>query len=122
MTQTNPLAVARSYIDLWNEADDAGRKARLAESWAVGARYVDPIMSGEGHDSLATMIAGARAHFPGHSFSLRGTPDGHGSFVRFSWSLAPERGEPVAGGTDIVTLDDQGLIASVIGFLDSAPA
>ena len=64
MTQTNPLAVARSYIDLWNEADDAGRKARLAESWAVGARYVDPIMSGEGHDSLAAMIAGARS-FPG---------------------------------------------------------
>ena len=49
------------------------------------------------------MIAGARAQFPGHEFRPRGTPDGHGLFARFSWSLAPQGGTPVAGGTTLAT-------------------
>ena len=119
MTNPTPHAVAEAYIDLWNEADDTRRKSSLAKSWAPDARYNDPIMAGEGHDGIAAMIAGARAQFPGHAFALRGTPDGHGSFVRFSWSLAPEGGAPVAGGTDVVTLDAQGRIGTVVGFLDN---
>jgi hypothetical protein len=67
------------------------------------------------------MIAGARAQFPGHGFALAGTPDGHGRFVRFSWTLAPAGGAAIAGGTDVVRLDEVGRIAEVIGFLDRTP-
>ncbi|MBN9241296.1 MAG: nuclear transport factor 2 family protein [Mesorhizobium sp.] len=118
MTTPTPLAVAEAYIDLWNEADDIRRKAALAEGWASDARYADPLMTGQSRHGIAAMIAGARAQFPGHGFALRGTPDGHGRFVRFSWSLAPEGGAPVAGGTDVVTLDTDGRIDNVVGFLD----
>lgn len=118
MTLPTPLAVAETYIELWNEADDGLRNAALADNWAANARYADPLMAGEGHQGIAAMIGGARAQFPGHGFVLRGTPDGHGSVVRFSWSLAPTGGAPIAGGTDIVTLDAQGCISEVIGFLD----
>jgi len=122
MTLPTPLAVAQAYLALWNEADDSRRRAALAEGWTPDARYADPIMTGEGRDGIAAMIAGARAQFPGHGFALRGTADGHGPFVRFSWSLAPEGGAPVAGGTDVMTLDADGRIENVVGFLDGTAA
>lgn len=113
----NSNTVADAYLALWNEPDPMGRRAALDANWAADARYADPMMQGEGRDGIAAMIEGARAQFTGHSFALRGTPDGHGRFVRFSWTLAPEGGAPVAGGTDIVRLGDDGRITEVIGFL-----
>ncbi len=118
MSQRSPLSVAQAYIAAWNEADDTRRAKIIAEGWAGDASYVDPMMSGHGHDGIAAMIAGARAQFPGHGFALRGTPDGHGPWIRFSWTLAPEGGTPIAGGSDIVKLDRTGRIESVVGFLD----
>lgn len=113
-----PNEIAASYLAVWNEADAARRRASLEAGWAAEARYADPLMQGEGREGIAAMIEGARAKFPGHGFSLRGTPDGHGRFVRFSWTLASGEGAAVAGGTDVVRLDDQGRIVEVIGFLD----
>lgn len=117
-----PDTVAHDYLALWNEADGNPRRIRLVVGWAPNARYVDPMMQGEGIDGIAAMIGGARAQFPRHVFTLAGVPDGHGGFVRFSWTLAPEDGVAVAGGTDIVRLDEANRIAEVIGFLDGAGA
>lgn len=113
-----PQSIADRYISLWNEADPGRRRALMAETWSQDGRYVDPLMSGEGREGVASMIEAARAQFPGHSFALRGEPDGYGNHVRFSWSLAPDVGAPVAFGTDIAVLDEHERITSVIGFLD----
>ena len=119
MTTTNqPRAIAETYLAAWNEADDLRRRELLEQGWAANARYVDPLMQGEGRDGIAAMIAAARVQFPAHGFTLHGAPDGHGSYVRFSWTLAPQGSGPVAGGTDVVRLDGQGRIAEVVGFLD----
>ncbi|MBN8809404.1 MAG: nuclear transport factor 2 family protein [Sphingomonas sp.] len=118
----DPNSVARDYLALWNDADDASRAGRISRGWTEQARYADPMMTDEGHDGIADMIAGARMRFPGHAFTLTGTPDGHGRFVRFSWTLAAEGDAPVVGGTDVVRLDDGGRIAEVIGFLDCGAA
>jgi len=118
---TIPDDIARDYLAAWNASNEVER-LRLLDGWAEEARYIDPLMQGVGRESIAAMIAGARAQFPGHGFTLKGTPDGHGSFVRFSWTLAPQDGAPVAHGTDIVRLDADGRIAEVIGFLDGSPA
>jgi hypothetical protein len=115
---TTPQTVADRYLAVWNEADPARRRALVAEAWSPAAHYVDPLMTGEGHDGIAAMIQAARTQFPGHGFSLRGVPDGHGRHVRFSWDLAPHGGAAVAGGTDVATLDTDGRIVDVIGFLD----
>jgi len=115
---SDPKTLAEAYLALWNEADPARRRAMLDANWAADARYADPAMQGEGREGIATMIEGARAQFPGHHFTLRGAPDGHGRFNRFSWSLAPDGGAAIAGGTDVVRADDQGRITEVIGFLD----
>jgi SnoaL-like domain len=117
---STPHTLADRYLATWNEADAARRRALIAALWNPQGRYADPLMSGQGHDGIARMIEAARAQFPGLQFTPRGEPDGHGPFTRFSWSLAPAGGAPVAGGTDVVRLDDQGRIAEVIGFLDGS--
>ena len=117
---TDPRTVANLYLASWN-ASAAERPAAIAQ-WAPAAIYRDPLMAGEGRDGIAAMMDAAVAQFPGHRFAVAGVPDGHGSFVRFSWMLAPEAGAAVARGTDIVRLDGDGLIAEVIGFLDGGAA
>jgi SnoaL-like domain len=118
MTPT-PHAVADRYLATWNEADEARRLALIAELWNPQGRYADPLMSGQGHEGIARMIAAARTQFPGLVFAPRGAADGHGPFARFSWSLGPDGGTPVAGGTDVARLDEAGRVVEVIGFLDA---
>jgi hypothetical protein len=115
-----PHAVAERYLATWNEADDTRREALVAALWSPQGRYADPLMSGQGHDGIARMIAAARTQFPGLVFTARGQADGHGPFARFSWSLGPAGGAPVAGGTDVARLDDAGRVVEVIGFLDGS--
>ncbi|MFC4254468.1 nuclear transport factor 2 family protein [Altererythrobacter xixiisoli] len=119
---TDSHAIARAYIELWNDVDDASRRDLLSKAWSADARYIDPMMQGAGHDGIAAMIGKAHAQFPSHRFTLVGTPDGHGNFVRFSWTLAPDGGAIVAAGTDVVRLNAQGRIGEVIGFLDGGAA
>ena len=112
--------IAERYLAMWNEPDPDRRRALVAAGWTSDGRYADPLMQGQGHEGIAAMIEGARASLPGLGFTLRGTPDGHGPYVRFAWSLAPEGGAPVAGGTDVARLDDTGRLVEVTGFLDGA--
>jgi hypothetical protein len=119
---TDPRTLADRYLATWNEPDAARRAELLAALWAPDGRYADPLMSGTGPARIGTLIEAARAQFAGLAFSLRGTPDGHGDFARFSWSLGPAGGEAIAGGTDVARLDAQGRLAEVVGFIDFAPA
>ncbi|ALK98441.1 polyketide cyclase [Massilia sp. WF1] len=112
--------IAERYLAIWNERDDIIRRARIAQLFATGASYADPMMRGSGIDGIDAMIGAAQRQFPGHRFSLHGTPDGHSDVVRFSWTLAPDGGAPVAQGSDIAHMDDDGLLVRVTGFLDAA--
>lgn len=111
--------IAERYIAIWNERDAAARRAKVAGVFTLDATYRDPMMQGDGHTGIDTMIAAAQAHFPGHVFALHGTPQGHHDVLRFSWRLAAPDGEDVAFGTDVAQLSDDGRLASVAGFLDN---
>jgi len=113
--------IAHAYLAAWNEPDAKARAARIAREWSEAARYADPMMEGAGPAGIAAMIDAARTRFPGHAFTLAGQPDGHGPFVRFAWTLAPEGGAAIVRGTDVVRVDGEGRIAEVIGFLDAVP-
>jgi hypothetical protein len=69
------------------------------------------------------VIAAAHEQFPGFSFRLLGTVDGHHDTARFSWELVNEAdGSAPVAGFDVVTLDAEGRIRQVLGFLDRVPA
>lgn len=116
----DPNAIAEDYLAAWNEDDARRRLSRLQAGWTDDADYTDPVMRGCGPEGIAQMIEGARSRFPGHTFQLTGSPDGHSDVVRFSWLLNAPDGSCVARGTDFVRLDPDGRIASVTGFLDAA--
>jgi hypothetical protein len=113
--------IARSYIDTWNEAAAEPRRSLLGSHWTDDASYVDPLMRASGPQQIGELVAAVHQRFPGFRFRLTGTPNGHGDYVRLSWSLGPDRGEPPIEGSDVVCLRD-GKIHAVIGFIDRAPA
>jgi len=116
MSSTDTLV--ENYIAMWNEADPAQRRELVARTVSPDASYLDPLMSGDGVDGIDAMIAGAQEQYPGHRFALVGAPDAHHDRVRFSWSIAPDGGDPIAIGHDFATVDGDGRMRSITGFLE----
>jgi hypothetical protein len=116
----DPTTVVRTYIEMWNETDPRRRRKLVSEAVTDDACYLDPIMSGNGADEISEMIGGAQGQFPDHRFALVSGPDVHHDRVRFTWSLAPEAGEPIAIGTDFVTTAGDGRMRDITGFLEPA--
>lgn len=112
--------IAYRYIELWNEKAATRRHEILAANWTSDAKYVDPLMSGDGHDGIDAMIAGVQQRFPDFHFSLIGQPNGYGDHVRFSWGLGPKGIDSPIKGTDFATVQG-GKIRTVTGFLDQIP-
>ena len=119
---TDVKQVARRYIELWNERTPQRRRDMLAANWTPDARYVDPLMSGDGHDGVDALISSVQQKFPEFRFTLIGEPNGFGEHVRFSWALGPAgAADSPIKGTDFAVLSQDGRIKSVTGFLDQVP-
>ena len=118
---TDVRQVAHRYIELWNERTAIRRREMLAANWTDDARYVDPLMSGSGHDGVDALISGVQQKFPEFRFSLIGEPNGFGDHVRFSWGLGPDGADSPIKGTDFAVLNKDGRIQRITGFLDQVP-
>ncbi len=112
--------IAKSYIELWNERTPSRRREMLSANWTADAKYVDPLMSGEGHDAVDALIAGVQQRFPEFTFKLIGQPNGFGDNLRFCWGLGPDGVDSPIKGTDFAVLKE-GRIRSITGFLDQVP-
>jgi hypothetical protein len=119
---TDIKQIAHRYIELWNERAQSRRREMLAANWTTDARYVDPLMSGDGHDGVDALISGVQQKFPDFKFTLIGEPNGFGEHVRFSWGLGPDgAADSPIKGTDFAVLSKDGRIRSITGFLDQVP-
>ena len=117
MTDIN--AVVDGYIAMWNETDPQRRRSIIAQTWTDDAKYLDPIMAGEGPEGIDAMVAGIQKRFPGHRFRLSFGPDAHNDRVRFAWELVNGDGSaPVARGVDFATVAGDGRLREVTGFLE----
>jgi hypothetical protein len=104
MTDVN--TIANRYIDLWNERTPSRRREILSQNWAKDAKYLDPLMSGDGHDGADALISGVQQRFPDFRFQLLGQPNGFGDHVRFSWGLGPDGADSPIKGTDFAGRQD----------------
>lgn len=118
---TDRNSVIDRYIETWNEADEARRRTLIDQLWTEDGRYLDPLMAGEGHDGINTMIGGFQTRFPGVRLRRTGAVDAHHDRVRFAWEFFAEDGSAVAGGIDIGVVAGARL-HSILGFIDFAPA
>jgi SnoaL-like domain len=111
------------YLSLWNETDAAARKEGIAEVFADGATYTDPLADVTGPDGIDAVMAAAQAQFAGFTFRLLTAVDSNHHIARFSWELVPAAGgESVVIGSDTAVFAEDGRIRSVYGFLDKVPA
>ncbi|MFR0354768.1 nuclear transport factor 2 family protein [Streptomyces sediminimaris] len=113
-------AVAR-YFEAWNAAEPEELTKAVAAAWAVDGGYTDPLADVSGHEQIAAVIAAAHEQFPGFAFRPSGAVDGHHDTARFSWELVAEDGSAPVAGSDVITLDEDGRIRAVLGFLDRVP-
>jgi len=118
---SDPQTLADRYIAAWNETDPARRQALIAALWTEDASFVDPVLQGDGHAGIDTVIASVQGRFPGFRFNLIGQPDAFGDYLRLSWGLGPDGADAPVKGTDFMALRD-GRLASVTGFFDQVPA
>jgi hypothetical protein len=114
--------IAQRYIAAWNETDPAARRDRVAALWTAEGTYVDPMADVRGPEQIDALIAGVQDQFPGLLFRLAGDVDGHHRQARFTWELGPADGPAPVAGFDVVTLDDEDRVTSVLGFLDRVPS
>ena len=118
---SNIAQIAANYIAAWNETDAVRRNTLLTEGWSKNASYIDPMAQGRGHGEIGALIGAVQARFPGFRFALDGKPDGHGDYLRFSWTLGPAAQADMIKGTDFAVIEN-GRLKSVTGFLDKVPA
>jgi hypothetical protein len=121
-TARHENAVTR-YFAAWNAREPEARVRAVADAWAPQGGYTDPLADVRGHEGIVAVVAAAQARFPGFVFRLTGAVDGHHDTARFSWELVSEAdGSAPVAGSDVITLDAEGRITSVLGFLDRVPA
>lgn len=114
--------VIDGYIAVWNETDAGHRRELIAQTWTEDARYLDPMLRGDGPDGIDAMTAGVHAQFPGHEFRRTGAADAHNDRVRFGWELVnTATGAPLIAGIDIGEVAADGRFRSIVGFLDLVP-
>jgi len=121
-TDRHETAVAR-YFEAWNAAEPEELAKAVAAAWTADGSYTDPLADVSGHEGIAAVIAAAHEQFPGFSFRPTGAVDGHHDTARFAWELVSEAdGSAPVAGFDVITLDADGRIRTVLGFLDRVPA
>jgi SnoaL-like domain len=114
--------VAERYLACWNETDSQARRKLIDEAWTESATYSDPLAEVSGRQAISELISMAQAQFPGMVFTRAGDVDAHHSQARFRWSLGPQGAESLVDGFDVIVVDAEGKIATVLGFLDKVPA
>jgi SnoaL-like domain len=114
-------ALIDRYFDAWNETDTERRQQLIASTWANDAAYVDPLLSGAGHEGIDAMICAVHERFARHTFRRTTDVDGFANRLRFSWELVSPEGVSIVKGSDFGEVDGSGRLQSVTGFLDAAP-
>lgn len=104
------------YIAMWNETDARRRRGLIAEIWADGATYLDPMLSGEGRDGIDAMVSAVHEKYPGHRFKRTSDVNAHHDRVQFAWELGPDGGPGLVKGVDFAVLSAEGRLENVTGF------
>jgi hypothetical protein len=114
-----------STIDHWfvalNETDPVHRSAHIERAWSADGRWVDPPFEGQGHATLAEMIAGTQAQYPGTRFRRTTGVDVHHDALRYGWELVGDDGTVLVTGLDVGQLGPDGRLQRVSGFFGELP-
>lgn len=108
--------LVKNYLDLWNIAEPAARRAAIDEYLTDDVEYVDPNVAVRGKDALDSYIAVTQRYMPGLVFSLAGEVTAHHAVACFTWNFG-RGGEdvPALSGCDFAATKN-GKICRLYGF------
>lgn len=66
---SDALSVVRTYVEAWNEPDEAPRRELLRRSWARDGVYTDPLVRVEGREALVRHTRKFADRWPGPASS-----------------------------------------------------
>jgi hypothetical protein len=104
------------YCAVWNEPEEARRRALLHSVWSASVAYTDPTILANGPEELLVHIASVRARRPGATLARTTPLDEHHGHVRFGWHVTQSDGSLLREGIDIAEVDDSGKIRRMLGF------
>ena len=109
-------ALVDRYIALWNETDANRRQALIALTFAADARYLDPVLAGDGHDGIDAMVGAVHAKYPGYRFTRTSEVNAHHDRALFNWRLGPQDGPVFVKGIDVAVVTADGRLKQIDGF------
>ena len=114
---------AQAYVAVWNEPDDARRRAIIAQLWHPDARHLARTLEAVGHAGVEKRVADAYEKWvreKGNVFRLRDGVDGHHGVVKLRWDMLPAAGGAVISiGLDVLVLDADGRIRTGYQFIEA---
>lgn len=118
-TLTSPTALAEGYVRFWNLEPEQQRLLGRAIFTDDVVQYA-PIGVLVGLDALIGFARQFASEVGDYAYRRRELPESHHDRIRVRWELL--RGDDsFAEGTDVLTLDEAGRIATITTFLDRAP-
>jgi len=115
-------ALVDRYMAAWNETDASRRQALIALTFTDKARYLDPVLAGDGHEGIDAMVGAVHAKYPGYKFSRTSDINGHHDRAMFNWQLGPKDGPVFVKGVDVAVVSADGRLAQVDGFFTEVNA
>ena len=113
--------VAR-YCEAWDEADEASRRAKLADVWAEGGTYTDPSIHLVGLEPLVNHIGRVLLKYPGSRIERASVIDAHHNVFKFSWRKVLSDGTALPVGVDFGELSGDRRLLRIVGFFGSPAA
>ncbi|MER6735979.1 nuclear transport factor 2 family protein [Streptomyces puniciscabiei] len=116
-------ATVEKYVASWMEPDADIRRKVIAELWAEDAVYKNPFVEFRGRKGVEDAVTQAYDLFVTKGATFKVTKvDVSMDAVRYTWEMTfPGATEPEAIGTQVVILDENGLMANDHQFIDKAP-
>ena len=122
ITLTELDATVDAHLAGYCEPEPAHRLELLNSAWSANGRLIDPPFEGTGPSGIADLVDGVIAHYTDHTFRRTTAVDAHHEYARYGWELVAPDGSVAVGGTDFVTVDADGKLATIVGFFGDIPA
>ena len=104
----------------WNEIDTGKIRAHLDQALSPAVHFVDPSIETRGIDEFEENVRDFRTRFPDARSVRASGIDSHHRLYRYAWEIY--RGEELfLPGFDVVEIDADGLVVSVLGFFGPLP-
>lgn len=105
-----------AYCAIWCEPDAAVRQRQLTAMWAQNGTYSDPTADSLNRDQLLAHIEKVLARRPGGRVLRTSAVDHHHRWAMFAWHVELPDGATLTGSIDLLELDADGRIKTVVGF------